>query len=152
MGTLMADSFVNSCPDCTIALINGGAIRSSFDAGVITKGDVIRVHPFQNSLMRVEMTGDVLISAIEHSVSDFEAFAPSGKFLVPSSLLSWVFNPETGKVILVSYKGGPVDRRATYVVALASFIANGGDGYSMFLPLEKTVLSNTVTELSLIHI
>ncbi len=52
MGNLIAEAMLDRVKDqgVTIAIQNGGGIRASIDAGVVTKGEVLTVLPFQNTL------------------------------------------------------------------------------------------------------
>lgn len=51
-----------------IAFQNSGGIRADILAGPITKGDVYRVSPFDNSLMTFKMSGQQIKDVLEHDI------------------------------------------------------------------------------------
>lgn len=67
-----------------IALMNGGGIRNQINKGDITFGDVYSVIPFNNTVRKLQCTGQQLLDALEVGV----ALAPeeNGDFLQASGL------------------------------------------------------------------
>ena len=63
MGNLVADAMLDRVADqgVTIALQNGGGLRASIGGGTVTKGDVLAVLPFQNTLSTFNITGAGLV-------------------------------------------------------------------------------------------
>ncbi|MFC4713038.1 cell wall-binding repeat-containing protein [Planococcus dechangensis] len=123
-------------PNTTIALQNGGGIRSSINEGPITYGEVLTVLPFGNALAIMEVTGQELLDALEHSVRLFPS--ENGGFLHVSGMF---FNydgkaPAGDRVLSAFVDNGEeyveIDLEETYTVATNSFTAKGGDGYDMF--------------------
>ena len=51
-----------------IAFHNSGAIRANISAGPITKADVFKVSPFQNTLVVFKLTGQQIKDILEHDV------------------------------------------------------------------------------------
>ncbi|MFP3355838.1 cell wall-binding repeat-containing protein [Planococcus sp. SIMBA_143] len=123
-------------PDTTIALQNGGGIRASIEPGPITYGEVLTVLPFGNALAIMEVTGQEIKDALEHSVREYPK--ENGGFLHVSGMF---FNydgkaPAGDRVLSVFVDTGDfydeLDLEETYTVATNSFTAKGGDGYDMF--------------------
>lgn len=123
-------------PDTTIALQNGGGIRASIEEGPITYGEVLTVLPFGNALAIMEVTGQEIKDALEHSVREYPT--ASGGFLHVSGMF---FNydgkaPAGDRVLSVFVDTGDfydeLNLEETYTVATNSFTAKGGDGYDMF--------------------
>ncbi|MEC1525318.1 5'-nucleotidase C-terminal domain-containing protein [Neobacillus niacini] len=87
LGTLIADGMAmaakaNEFIPTYIAMQNGGGIRTSIDQGDITLGEVLTVLPFGNNLVTLDLTGEEILAALEHSVS-----APGqGSFMQVSGL------------------------------------------------------------------
>ena len=52
-----------------IAVANGGDIRADLPSGVVTKGDIVSVLPFGNTLMVKTVTPALLREALEKGVS-----------------------------------------------------------------------------------
>ncbi|MCV6585633.1 MAG: 5'-nucleotidase C-terminal domain-containing protein, partial [Marinibacterium sp.] len=116
----------------TIAIANSGGIRASIDDGEVTMGEVLTVLPFQNTLATFEVTGAVLVEALENGVSKIEEGA--GRFPQVAGM-SYAFDPtqEPGSRISdVMIGGAPLDPDAVYGVVSNNYVRNGGDGYKMF--------------------
>ena len=67
MGDFCADAYRDQAGS-DIAFVNGGGIRADIPAGKITLNDILKVHPFGNSLCVVEVTGQQILDALEWSV------------------------------------------------------------------------------------
>lgn len=123
--------------EVVMAFQNGGGIRAAIPAGPVTSGEVIAVLPFGNTLALIDVTGEELIAAFEHSVSQFPG--ESGGFLhVSGAVITFDSTAAVGSRIvsieLVDEEGNvtEIDSEATYTVATNFFTAQGGDGYTMF--------------------
>jgi 5'-nucleotidase / UDP-sugar diphosphatase len=124
-------------PSVTIAFTNGGGLRASLEAGMVTVGDVLTVLPFQNTLVTMQVSGATLLAALEHGVDGIEDGA--GRFPQVGGMrfrLDASVAPGEGRVseVEVATAGGwePVDESATYRIVTNDFMAGGGDGYTMF--------------------
>ncbi|MGM0902900.1 MAG: 5'-nucleotidase C-terminal domain-containing protein [Bacillota bacterium] len=140
LGNLITDAMLEKAksmdPDTTIALQNGGGIRASIDEGEITLGEVLTVQPFANLLVTLDLTGEEILAALEHSVSNVENAA--GAFLQVSGL-QFKYDPAKPAYdrvwsVEVQTENGfeALDPTKTYTVATNAFTADGGDGYGMF--------------------
>ncbi|UYO01103.1 MAG: 5'-nucleotidase C-terminal domain-containing protein [Devosia sp.] len=138
MGNLVADAMLDRVADqgVTIAIQNGGGLRSSIDAGEITMGEVITVLPFSNTLATVQISGADVIEALENGVSDVENGA--GRFPQVAGLkYSFTLaNPAGERVSEVMVADGdtwaPIDEDATYTIVTNNYMRGGGDGYGTF--------------------
>lgn len=120
----------------SIALCNGGGVRAAFAPGVITRGDLLAVHPFGNMLVVREYTGEQLWQALEHGVSGEGGTGP--RLLQVAGLR---YTVDTGRpagkrllhaeVLDASGRAAPLKRTARYGVILSDFMSRGGDGYGM---------------------
>ena len=139
MGNLIADAMLDRTKDqgVTIAVQNGGGIRASIDAGVVTMGEVLTVLPFQNTLATFQLTGKDLKASIEQGVSEIEE--GKGKFPQVAGL-KFSFDksvaPNEGRVKSIeTMENGawaPVDDAKVYTIATNNFVRGGGDGYKLF--------------------
>ncbi|WP_199910691.1 bifunctional metallophosphatase/5'-nucleotidase [Loktanella sp. Alg231-35] len=134
MGNLIADAMLERVMDqgIQIAFQNSGGIRASIDAGEVTKGEVLTVLPFQNTLSTFQVTGETMVAALENGVSQHED--GSGRFPQVAGMSFTVdLSAEVGSRISdVMVGGAPIDPAATYGVVSNNFVRNGGDGYDMF--------------------
>ncbi|OLE51123.1 MAG: bifunctional metallophosphatase/5'-nucleotidase [Acidobacteria bacterium 13_1_20CM_3_53_8] len=135
MGDFIADAY-RSATNADVALFNGGAIRAdmTYAPGALTKRDVLSVLPYQNQVVKIEITGATLREALEHGVSrSAEDIAP-GQFPQVSGV-RFTFDarrPAGSRVTSVTVQGRPLDDRKTYTLATNIYIIEGGDGYTMF--------------------
>jgi 5'-nucleotidase/UDP-sugar diphosphatase len=137
LGNLIADGMVwkTKGAGVQIALQNGGGIRASIPKGPITVGKVYEVLPFGNTLVVMDLKGKEILAALENGVSQWEQGA--GRFLQISGL-RYAFDlarPAGSRVVRVEVKTekgfAPLDLEATYRVVVNSFIAAGGDGFTV---------------------
>ncbi len=139
MGNIIADAMLDRVKDqgIEIALQNGGGIRASIDAGPITKGEVLTVLPFQNTLSTFQVSGATIVEALENGVSQLEDGA--GRFPQVAGM-SYAFDPKAepgSRISDVMVGGAPIDAAKMYGVVSNNYIRNGGDGYSMFVDAEN---------------
>lgn len=133
MGNLIADAMLARVADqdIDIALQNSGGIRADIDGGEITKGEVLTVLPFQNTLSTFFITGETLLATLENAASQHEDGA--GRFLqVAGMSYSVDVSMEPGSRISdVMIGGEPLDMAKQYGAVSNNFVRNGGDGFSM---------------------
>jgi 2',3'-cyclic-nucleotide 2'-phosphodiesterase (5'-nucleotidase family) len=153
LGNLITDGMLDKAKEfnknTVISLQNGGGIRAAIDKGEITLGDVLTVLPFGNTLATMELTGEEIIQALEHSVG--QAPKESGGFLHVSGM-KYTYDsskPEGSRVQKVEVKGTDgnyteLNTTAKYVIATNAFTAKGGDGYEVF---KKAYEAGRVTDL-----
>ncbi len=138
MGNLVADAMLERVAGqgITIAIANGGGLRSSIDAGEVTMGEILTVLPFQNTLATFEISGAGIVEALENGVSQIEEGA--GRFAQVAGLqYSFDATADAGsRVSDVMVADGDswvaIDTEATYGVVTNNYVRGGGDGYSVF--------------------
>ena len=116
------------------AVLNGGAIRAAIAPGPVTRELVRAMLPYTESpTLLLSVTGQDIALMLSHSARQ----TGGGGFLQVSGL-SFVTVPLAGAY---SVKVGeePLDKRRVYTLAVNSFIATGGDGYTMLrdVPAER---------------
>ena len=136
MGDVVADAMLDRVKGqgVTIALQNGGGLRASIAGGKVTKGDVLAVLPFQNTLSTFNLSGAGIVAALENGVSQVEQGA--GRFPQVAGLrFRWdpKVAPMQGRMRDVEVRAGdgwvPIDPDQVYAVVTNDFMRNGGDGY-----------------------
>ena len=157
LGDLIADAFrwyaleqgdLGVDEDHVVALTNGGGIRASVAAGDITATDILTVLPFGNEVAYVNVTGEVLLEALEASTyctpEEVGAFPQVAgiEFTVDTTKAydqgeqypgSTYYGPNSiNRVTINSINGQPFDPEANYVVVTNDFLAAGGDTYYAF--------------------
>lgn len=150
LGDLCADAYLDQSSGADIALVNGGGIRVPINKGDITLNDILKVHPFGNSLTVIEATGQQVLDALEWSVhalpGEFGGFdhVAGLTFEVDATIPSPCTQDDQGfftgmeegverRVRNVLVAGEPIDPAKTYKVVSHDYqLLNNGDGYTMF--------------------
>ena len=148
LGDLVADSF-KSVVLADASFVNAGTIKANLYNGTITRKLIIDILPYFNSIYVKEINGQALLDALEFGVKNLPSFFSgfpqvSGiTFDVNTSIKSPVvvdsnnlFVNITGdrRVSNVKVNGQDLDVNKKYNVSMSSIVAQGGDGYSMFIP------------------
>lgn len=104
--------------------------------------DLSTVLPFESKVVVIEVSGKNLLLALEHSVHRYTESEERGEFLQFSGLhVEYDMNLESGKrvvnaKVICAYCEIPkleyIDMNGKYRIILQDFLANGGDGYTMF--------------------
>jgi 5'-nucleotidase len=137
LGDIIADAQVwatsgvgwsNGAP-AVVSFMNAGGIRNDINAGPITYGEAFNVQPFANVLVTMDMTGAQIDAVLEQQFQ-----GANGILQIPASLTydRSAAAPAGTKVSNVRINGVPIDPLATYRVTVNNFLADGGDGYSVF--------------------
>ena len=125
-GNLIADVFLRRS-GADVAVHNKGGIRTSLDAGAVTRRDLFELLPFDNTLVVLDVSGAELRETVRRAVEEREH---SG--IEVAGLRVVVADPDAphSKLIAVQLADGtPLDPARRYRVATNSFLAGGGDGY-----------------------
>jgi 5'-nucleotidase len=135
LGSFLADAYRRQT-GAEVALVNGGSIRSNttYGPGPVTKRDVLSILPFENAIVKIEVTGATLRAALEHGVARAREEPEAGRFPQVSGL-RFTYDarrPAGSRVTAVAVGGQPLDDKKSYTLALSNFVREGGDGYAMF--------------------
>jgi 5'-nucleotidase/UDP-sugar diphosphatase len=114
-----------------IAFQNAGGIRADIYPGIITYRDILKVMPFGNTLVIMDMTGKQIIEVLAYAAT---VKPGHGAFLHVSGM-KWTNNK--GKPENVMVGDTPLELERIYKVVTNSFMVGGGDGYSMFKGIQK---------------
>ena len=117
--------------------LNFGGIRNNLPQGNITTGAVFEVMPFDNQLVILTVTGDMLQQMLNH-------FAASNK-LVVGGLRTKIHD---GKVQSVTFTNGrTLQPTETYTIAMSDYVADGGDGAGFLKnPVRRETLSYLIRD------
>ncbi len=134
IGNLFADA-IRATTESEIAIINGGGLRGEkvYPPGsAMTRRDVFAELPFGNHVAVLEIKGDAVRAAIENGLSLLPRTA--GRFPQVSGLRfeADLSRPAGRRVIAVRVGNAALDPGKTYRLATNDFMAQGGDGYTMF--------------------
>ena len=136
LGNMIAKAMIEAT-GADVALTNGGGIRASIPAGDVTRGDIITVLPFNNTVVVVEVTGQDIYDALEWGYSRLPESNGGFPQTANMSIVYSRFSDPGSRIKRVLVNGKSIDRDATYKLATNDFMAAGGDGYTM---LDKPVV------------
>ncbi len=105
------------------AVLNAGGVRDSLPAGELTYKDVLKVQPFGNTIVTVDLTGQEVLAYLG-AVAKMSVGSGAFPQFAGISLVI-----DTGAVGNVAIQGAPLDLNKTYKMAINNFVAAGGDGY-----------------------
>lgn len=158
VGNFIADAYRRSA-GADVALVNGGSIRAdlTYNPGVLTKRDVLSMLPFNNPIVKIEISGKTLRAALEHGVARSGAGEDSEPGRFPQiSGMSFKYDstrPAGSRVTEISVAGRPLDEAKIYTLATSDFlVSRSGDGYVMFkdakilTPAEQSAKDSDVFE------
>lgn len=137
MGDFIADLYREST-GADVALVNGGSIRADtvIKMGEVTRRDVLAILPYNNKIVKIEISGAVLRAALEYGVAslDVDETQP-GRFPQVSGVrFTYDARLAPGKRLkTVTVNGKPLDDSQTYTLATTEYVAlHEGDGYTNF--------------------
>ena len=149
LGDLCADAYLDQSGDADIAIVNGGGIRVNIKKGDITLNDILKVHPFGNSLTVIEATGQQVLDALEWSVHslpgefggfdhvagltfEYDSTIPSPCVQDDNQMFDHVDETMERRVRNVMVGGEPIDPEKIYKIASHdNQLLENGDGYTM---------------------
>jgi 2',3'-cyclic-nucleotide 2'-phosphodiesterase (5'-nucleotidase family) len=126
LGSWMADCY-RSWAGTDAAFQNGGGMRADIAAGPVTLRSIFSVMPFDNSMVKLTMTGGQLRSALDHGVG-------SGRLVQVSGITARYRRPAPRheRLVAASVGGAAIEDGKTYTVATLDFLVAGGDDYTEF--------------------
>lgn len=136
LGNLIADAQLAATRSAgaQIALMNNSGIRAPLVAradGTISFGDIYAVQPFGNTLVTKTFTGAQLLALLEQQF-DGEGFVQTFSFSDGFALAYDLRRPVGSRVVSATLNGAPIDPAASYRVTMNSFLAAGGDSFTVF--------------------
>ncbi|HKZ21485.1 MAG TPA: 5'-nucleotidase C-terminal domain-containing protein, partial [Acidimicrobiia bacterium] len=149
VGDVIADAQLAATSDpatggAVVAFMNPGGIRTSDGFifagspegegdGNVTYGEAFAVQPFGNSLVTMTLTGAQIEALLE------QQFRTGGNTILQVSegfAYSWSLSGAIGDKVdpaSITIGGTPIDLGASYRVTVNSFLADGGDGFSVLV-------------------
>ena len=136
LGNFIADAqlFATRDAGAQIAFMNNSGVRVSLQPaqdGTITFGDIYAVQPFGNTLITKTFTGAQLLALLEQQFDD-EGFVQTFSASEGFALTYDTGRPVGSRVVSATLDGNPIDPAADYRVTMNSFLAAGGDSFTVF--------------------
>ena len=146
LGDVIADAQLDATNDpgfgeAVVAFMNPGGIRADLiysqisggeQPGEVTYGEMFTVQPFGNSMVTMTLTGAQIKAVLEQQ---FNNPSPGQNRILQVSngfTYSWSSSAPIGsKVSNIMLNDAPLDMSASYRVTVNSFLADGGDNFSV---------------------
>ena len=142
-GDLIADAFLAAtrAPEAggaQLAFTNQTSVRTDIVPaadGSVTFGQLFAAQPFGNNLVVITMTGRQLRAVLEQQFASGPNTVTSPIMLQPSRGFTYSYDlgrPEGQRILDMRLNGAPMTDEASYRVATNSFLASGGDSFTVF--------------------
>jgi 5'-nucleotidase len=142
-GDLIADGFLAATngPDtgnAQLAFTNQTSVRTDIVPaadGTVTFGQLFAAQPFGNNLVVLTMTGRQIRAALEQQFASGPNTVDSPILLQPSRGFTYGYDlrrPEGQRIQDMRLNGTPMRDDASYRVTTNSFLASGGDSFTVF--------------------
>lgn len=124
VGSFAADVIRERCK-ADVGIMNAGGLRAYLTAGPVTVGQIFQIFPFDNALEALDMDGQTLQELLD-----------SGVRLKKPGMMQYsnlTFRAKDGKAVDVLVGGVPLDPKKSYRIGTIDYLAQGNDGYTLFL-------------------
>ncbi|GAX89547.1 bifunctional metallophosphatase/5'-nucleotidase [Effusibacillus lacus] len=130
IGNLIADA-QRATMKTDFSFMNPGGIRTSIDKGEVTWGELYTVQPFNNDLVKMTLTGEQIRKLLEQQWYT-KTDGSIGLRTLQISGLKYTRDKAARKILDITLPDGtPIDPKATYTVTVNSFLADGGDNFTV---------------------
>ena len=142
LGNLIADAQLAAtrAPEAggaQVALMNGTGVRDDLVPaadGSVSFGQLFAAQPFANLLVVKSFTGRQLRAVLEQQFASGANTAERPNILSPSHTMRFAYDlsrPAGQRIVDVRIAGAPLRDDAVYRVAMNSFLASGGDNFTL---------------------
>jgi 5'-nucleotidase len=143
LGNLIADAQLTATSPAgkgaaQIAFMNPGGVRADLAPagdGSVTYGQIFAVQPFGNSLVVKTMTGAQIKAVLEQQFNSGSNTTTSPKVLLPSAGFTYSYSasaPGGSRISNLALNGTAMADGTSYRVTMNSFLATGGDNFTVF--------------------
>jgi 2',3'-cyclic-nucleotide 2'-phosphodiesterase (5'-nucleotidase family) len=128
LGNFLCD-LVRDHTSADVAILNKTSIRADLPQGEVLYRHLYEVSPFETPPIAMTLTGDELRAILERSLGPEKT-----DFDVSGVVVRYDSSQKTGERIKsVEVNGKALDGATDYRVVTNTFLANGGDGYKLFV-------------------
>ncbi len=143
MGNLIADAQLAATAaaakgSAQIAFMNPGGVRADLApaaGGDVSYGQIFSVQPFGNSLVVKTMTGAQIRALLEQQFASGSNTVAAPRVLLPSAGFAYSYNLAAAagsRISGMTLAGVPLVDATQYRVTMNSFLATGGDNFTVF--------------------
>lgn len=144
LGNLIADA-ARLLANADVGIHNPGGVRAELPSGPVSYGDLHRVLPFDNAVVRLTLSGRQLRQLVEQA---------GPRYYYANLLVTYRDGPSPPGASATVLVGGttPVRDDAAYTLAINDYLADGGDGLDMLRALPREVSGVTVLDALAAHL
>ncbi len=144
LGNLIADAQLAATRSAAhghaqLALMNPGGIRADLNVpaggGEVNYSQIFRTQPFGNNLVVKSLSGAQLRALLEQQFRSGANTPRQPRVLFPSQGFSYAYDlakPANARIVNMRLHGVPIKDDARYRVTMNSYLAAGGDNFSLF--------------------
>lgn len=163
LGNMVADAQLYAATasgGADISFMNEGGLRTDLPQGMpgqpipITFGDLYAVQPFGSQLVTIKMTGTQILELLQQQWQGRDASNPKRLFVSQGFSYQWRASaPLAQRISELKLHGETLMPNKEYIVVTNSFLAGGGDGFTVFKQGKQQIslgrdIDATVTYLS----
>ncbi|MDG0794317.1 bifunctional 2',3'-cyclic-nucleotide 2'-phosphodiesterase/3'-nucleotidase [Cohnella ginsengisoli] len=146
LGNLIADAMRSAFPGSDFAFMNPGGIRADLPKGEVKFGDLAKVQPFGNTLVKLTLTGAQIRTLLQQQWGVKADGTADTKTLQISGLKYTAYKdlPVAQRVTsLTKTDGTPIEDNKEYTAVVNNFMAAGGDNYKVLTEAKSAVVGPT---------
>ncbi len=139
LGSLIADA-IRRRGEADFGLHNPGGVRIALQAGDVSYAELHRVMPFDNAVVRLNITGRQLRKLAERT---------GPRYYYANLFIEYRADagaPQFGRALLTLADGAPVLEDRVYTLATNDFLADGGDSLLLLAELPREAMGVTVLD------
>ena len=137
LGNLMADALADSL-GCDVILLGAGSVRIPELGPVVTLGDFVSSFPYDDSVTRYTVTGEMLTRMFGHWMRNANRDGEGECYQVNAAVAA-VHDDASDSLVSLHISGAPVDSLATYTLGLQGYHAANAEAYLAVTPAELEV-------------
>ncbi len=131
LGDLIADA-QRSAVGADFAFTNPGGIRNDIRAGAVTWGALFDVQPFNNYLVKMNLTGRQIYDLLNQQWQQGSDGSHPRMLQISGLAYTWDSTRPAGSRIVKIFRNGiPISPAGEYKIVVNSFLAGGGDGFKL---------------------
>ncbi|MEK0313441.1 bifunctional 2',3'-cyclic-nucleotide 2'-phosphodiesterase/3'-nucleotidase [Cohnella sp. 56] len=146
LGNLIADAMRSAFSGADFAFMNPGGIRADLPQGEVKFGDLAKVQPFGNTLVKLTLTGAQIRTLLQQQWG-VKADGSADTKTLQISGLKYTANmalPVAQRVTsLTKTDGTPIEDNKEYTAVVNNFMAAGGDNYKVLTAAKNAVVGPT---------
>ena len=127
-----------------LGICNVGGLRAAMPKGVVTRGDILSISPFQNVLTILKLKGSDVLSLMQDIAAvKGEGVSHAARLVITAD----------GKLKSAMLDGQPIDPERIYTIATLDYLADGNDKlYSLKRSVERVTTKEPVRETLMKHL